>query len=230
MVTKGWIGTIAKFNQLKAIYRLILCLLTGTTFYFLPPASRVNLPTRIFLAWDVFSMCMIILSWLTFATTGPRQMRELARVQDESRSITYLILLTSNCTSLLAVVLLLISKDAGEMSKEAALLVTIAGMAFSWLLMHTVFTLRYAHLYYGDSLTTPAVHAGGLNFPGEEKPDYIDFAYFSFVLGMTFQVSDVEITSKSIRRLALIHGILSFVFNTTIIAITINLLAGLRPS
>jgi uncharacterized membrane protein len=105
--------------------------------------------------------------------------------------------------------------------------IAVAGMLFSWVLIHTGFTLRYAHIFYGDHKTKPNTHAGGLNFPGDTMPDYLDFAYFSFVLGMTFQVSDIQITSKRFRRLALLHGLISFSFDTTMIALTINILAGI---
>jgi uncharacterized membrane protein len=99
-------------------------------------------------------------------------------------------------------------------------------MLFSWILIHTIFTLRYAHIYYGDDENKPDIHAGGLIFPGGNRPEYMDFAYFSFVLGMTFQVSDVQITTARLRKLALVHGLLSFGFNTIMIALTINLVAG----
>jgi uncharacterized membrane protein len=99
-------------------------------------------------------------------------------------------------------------------------------MVFSWFLIHTIFTLRYAHIYYGDHPSTPEKYHGGLSFPDDATPEYIDFAYFSFVLGMTFQVSDVDITSKRFRKLALWHSLLSFGFNTIMIALTINVIAG----
>lgn len=226
MLSKSVAKAIHAFNRIKAIYRLLTCLILAALFYFLIPSNKMNGFTHILSAWDIFSVCLIILSWLTFFTIGPYQIRNLAKLQDESRSITFIIVLVSNFASLLCILLLLIS-NTSKMSEEISLLVAIAGMAFSWVLVHTIFTLRYAHLYYGDSPTRPDTHAGGLNFPGEEKPDYIDFAYFSFVLGMTFQVSDVEITSRRLRRLALLHGILSFGFNTIIVAITINVIAGL---
>ena len=103
--------------------------------------------------------------------------------------------------------------------------IAIAGMLFSWFLIHTTFALRYAHIYYGHHETKPNTHAGGLEFPEDEQPDYLDFAYFSFVLGMTFQVSDVQITSKRFRKMAMFHGLISFGFNTIMIALTINLMA-----
>jgi uncharacterized membrane protein len=89
-----------------------------------------------------------------------------------------------------------------------------------------MFAMRYAHAYYGDGKSGDK-HAGGLEFPSDDTPDYLDFAYFSFVIGMTCQVSDVQITAKSLRTLALIHGILSFCFNTIILALTINTVSGL---
>ena len=87
--------------------------------------------------------------------------------------------------------------------------------------------IHYAHLYYSDDTDDPTKHAEGLGFPREKKPDYIDFVYFSFVIGMTFQVSDTAVTSRSIRRLVLLHGLLSFGLNAFVVALTINLIAGL---
>ena len=101
------------------------------------------------------------------------------------------------------------------------------GVALSWFLLHTTFTLHYAHLFYGDAEEATA-SARGLIFPGESQPDYLDFAYFSFVIGMTFQVSDINITSRKIRRMALLHGTISFFFNTIIVALTVSILAGFK--
>ncbi len=95
----------------------------------------------------------------------------------------------------------------------------------SWLMTHTTFAFRYAHEYYDVDPGTGIV--GGLEFPSEKRPDYLDFMYFSLVLGMTFQVSDVQITSRKFRRLAAVHGLLSFLYNTIILALTVNLAAGL---
>jgi uncharacterized membrane protein len=104
----------------------------------------------------------------------------------------------------------------------------ITTVVTSWGLIHTMFALRYAHIFYlRNDERTDARGGSGLKFPGESEPDYLDFAYFSFVLGMTCQVSDVQITSRRIRRLALVHGALAFVFNTAILALSINLVSGL---
>ena len=96
----------------------------------------------------------------------------------------------------------------------------------SWLMTHVSFGLRYAHEYYSVSPGRTEVD-GGLDFPGESEPDYLDFMYFALVLGMTFQVSDVQITSRKFRRLAAVQGLLGFLFNTVIVALTVNLAAGL---
>jgi uncharacterized membrane protein len=98
----------------------------------------------------------------------------------------------------------------------------------SWILIHTAFTLHYAHAYYrlqDDDVTS--LEGSGVEFPSEKEPDFLDFAYFSFVIGMTCQVSDVQISGRNIRRMALVHGLLSFLFNTVILALTINLASGL---
>ena len=100
-------------------------------------------------------------------------------------------------------------------------LIAVGSMISSWALVHTLYTFHYAHLYYKTK------GGKGLDYPGDEKPDYLDFAYFSFVMGCTFQVSDVEISSKEIRRVALFHGLLSFALNTFVVALTINIIAGL---
>jgi uncharacterized membrane protein len=108
------------------------------------------------------------------------------------------------------------------------LLAALPAMLFSWAIIHTTFGFHYANRYYDDAEGDPKIHAGGLDFPNEKNPDYLDFAYFSFVIGMTFQVSDVTITSRKIRRLALLHGLISFALNTFVVALTINLIAGLK--
>ena len=97
----------------------------------------------------------------------------------------------------------------------------------SWLLVHTIFAMHYAHEYYQDHQTQSECKAGGLAFPEDIEPDYWDFLYFSFVIGMTSQVSDIQITSRSMRRLSLLHSILSFFINTAIVAMSINIIAGL---
>ena len=130
------------------------------------------------------------------------------------------------CISIVAIGLIL--QDRGN---ENSLLFLHLGLAImtivsSWLLVHTIFAQHYAHIYYQADRTLAESKADGLDFPGEIEPDYWDFLYFSFVIGMTSQVSDVSVTSRQMRRLSLLHGILAFFFNTTIVAMAINIVAG----
>lgn len=214
-------------NRLTAIHKLLISIALAVIVYFIIPFDTVKALPHVIFCWDIFSLCLLILSWITFYTTSAGEIRRQARRQDDSRIIIFFLVLIAACVSMLAVILLLTSQGDDTKHKALQLSVGIACMMLSWLLMHTVFTTRYAHMYYADHATKADTHAGGLDFPGESKPDFVDFAYFSFTLGMTFQVSDVEISARKIRRLALWHGFISFGYNATIIALTVNIVAGL---
>ncbi len=173
-------------------------------------------------------LCFLTWTWSLMLRATPETMRRNAQRQDEGRLVILSLIAAAACASLLAIGLML--KDTkGGLTSAIALHVTLSVVTLvgSWLLVHTIFALHYAHGYYQDGKTLRECKAEGLDFPSDLEPDYWDFIYFSFVIGMTSQVSDVEITSRSLRRLALIHGVLSFFFNTTILAISINIIAGL---
>lgn len=215
------------FERLHSVHKLLICIAIAAITYFIVNINHLDRLTHIMIGWDTFSFCMTIMSWITFSITTSQQIREQAKAQDSSRVLIFVTILISTLASFLAVLLLIISKKEFKNTETLHLIIAIAGMVFSWFLIHTIFTFRYAHIFYGDHEEKPNTHAGGLEFPDDKRPDYLDFAYFSFVLGMTFQVSDVEVTSKRLRRFALFHGILSFIFNTVMIALTINIVAGL---
>ncbi len=214
------------FDRINSFQKLFICIAIAVAVYFIVEIKNIDLLTHVMIGWDTFSLCMIVMSWVTFFITSSEQIREQARVQDQGASIIFILVLISTIASFLAVLLLLVVKRSGHETHSWRLPIAIAGMIFSWFLIHTIFTLRYAHIYYGDHPTTPDKYLGGLSFPDDATPEYIDFAYFSFVLGMTFQVSDVDITSKRFRKIALWHSLLSFGFNTIMIALTINVIAG----
>lgn len=178
------------------------------------------------LLWDIFAIFYLVFTWLIFFHRGTEEIRKVARIDDGSRIFISLIVVLASMASMVTVLLLILSNDAGN--AFVYIPVAICGILASWGMVHTTYTVHYAHLYYDDDEKDSTQHAGGLNFPKEKKPDYLDFAYFAFVIGMTFQVSDVEIESRHIRRVALAHGLLSFVLNTFIVALTINLIAGLK--
>lgn len=215
-------------NSLHESHKLLISIVLAVITWLGVPFTGLNsaLP-HIMLGWDVFALSLLIMNWITFFTTTSHDIRQRAKIEDASRIVIFTVVLVCTFASLLAVVLLLVSRSEKADWKGIYLAVAIAGMVFSWLLVHTIYTLRYAHMYYANHPSKKDTHAGGLEFPEEEHPDFIDFAYFSFVLGMTFQVSDVQITSKTLRRLALMHGMLSFGYNTVIVALTINVVAGL---
>lgn len=211
-------------QKLSALSILLLSFFVGIAAYFGSLVINMGVLTHIMFGWDIFCLVLISLHWYMFFHTSVVETHIKAKKQDETRSEIFAVVVVSTFAGLLAVVLLLINKDIEPLD----LIIAISGMFLSWFLVHTTFGVRYAHLYYGDSdKNSNDKHGSGLDFPGNHEPDFIDFAYFSFVLGMTFQVSDVEISSRRIRRLALLHSLIAFIFNTVIVALTINALAGL---
>src|SRR5579864_945712 len=178
--------------------------------------------------WIVAELLFLPLTWLAVGTASPDRLRARARVQDASRWVIQALIVIAGVASLAAVIALLKKAD-GETAMMLTGRILLAGgvVVLSWTLIHTVFAVHYAHSYYGDGPLPGPDDAGGLLFPGSDQaPDFWDFFYFSLVLGMTCQVSDVQITGKHMRRLASVHGALSFFFNTVILALTINFLVS----
>ena len=173
--------------------------------------------------------CFLALTWSLMLRATPDTMQRNAQRQDEGRLVILSLITAAACASLLAIGFMLNDTKGRSTTNVIILHVTLSIVTIvgSWLLVHTIFALHYAHGYYQAGKTLSESKAEGLDFPGDTEPDYWDFLYFSFVIGMTSQVSDVEIISRSLRRLALIHGILSFFFNTSILAMSINIIAGL---
>jgi len=172
--------------------------------------------------YDAFAFAILGLIWVTVTLTPRERIRAVAQRQDVGRTVIFIFVIFVACAALFAVAFLIRSGKPEERHLSIRLLLALATVVLSWLLMHSVFGLRYAHKFYDDSVNSVEKHAGGLKFPEDDLPDYRDLAYFSFVIGMTCQVSDVNVTSREMRRLVLVHGILSFGFNTVILALTIN--------
>lgn len=215
-------------QRLPSIYKLgISIAVSGILSLLLLPFHMEGM-TRIMIAWDFFSLCMNLITLLIFLSMHPRQIRVLAKSEDAGRIVVFLIVLVTTIGSLMGILILLGNKGNWLLSKGMETFIYISGVILSWLMLHFTFTYRYALLYYGNHPTEPTERSVGLQIPNELWPDYLDFAYFSFVIGMTFQVSDIEISSRDIRRLALLHGMLSFLFNTVIVALTINVIIDLK--
>jgi uncharacterized membrane protein len=215
------------FFRLDAHVRLMIALAVSIVVFFVVENS-FTLPAVALFTWISFALTIIALDWTIIVTSHPREVRKIAKIQDSSRTFIFLFVIAASLISMVAIVFLLKSAKGHSGSVNERILLAIGAVFISWWLVHTIFTMRYAHMYYDtDTDDGQLREVGGLQFPDEKEPDYLDFVYFSFVIGMTFQVSDVEISSREIRRLAWLHGLLSFGFNTAIVALSINVISGL---
>jgi uncharacterized membrane protein len=177
--------------------------------------------TRLLTGWDIGVALYLGLAFHLFASSDVHRIRRNAARQDEGQLTILTSTVAAALASLAAIFAELGTSAAGSARPQRDLVLAAATILLSWAFIHTVFALHYAHEFYDET----AGH--GLCFPGDEPhPDYLDFVYFSFVIGMTSQVSDVAITSKLIRRTATVHGIVSFLFNAALLALTINIAAG----
>lgn len=214
-------------NSMDPMHRVSISLiLTIITYFFIRNIHYNSLMTGTIL-WDVFTFSYVILSWIVFFTSSLDQIKTKATSEDGGRFFVFLLILLSSFASMVTVTMLIVSKDTANIPKAIYLPVIVAGILLSWIMVHSTFVFHYAHLYY-DTNETTGNNMGGLDFPSCDNPDYIDFAYFSFIIGMTFQVSDVQISSRRLRRKVLAHSLLAFVLNTFVVALTINLIAGLK--
>lgn len=215
------------WRRLDAKRRFSLALLAaGVTLLVL---SGVQTAIRLVSAWDVGVIAFLLLTWQLVAKCPSEQMRKTVLAQDQGRVGILILVITATSASLFAIVFVLRSaKDLAPVPLAAHVAVSVLAIICSWALTHTMFALHYAHRYYRDDPATPEQDATqGLKFPGHEPPDYWDFMYFSFVVGMTSQVSDVQVVSRPMRRLVFWHSVLSFGFYTAILALSINIVAGI---
>jgi uncharacterized membrane protein len=171
------------------------------------------------LGFDAGAMIFLVGMLVMFNRSTVEHMRHQARVQDAGRwGILW------SAVGLTAVVLVALGTELHAAKSGGVFAIASAGVSIvlSWLFMNVMFAVHYAHGFYGDYSSQHR----GLEFPGKEQPDYWDFAYFSIVIGMTFQVSDVQITSRTLRRIVIAHSVIAFFFNMFIIAVTVNIVAG----
>ena len=197
-------------------------------------AAAVGIPVGAVAAFLTAWQAAVLVGWVATAGTyllriWPHLWRQDARTtsghatqEDGSRVTADITVLVTCLASLVAVALLLVDTSSEHGATKAILTgVGVVSVVLSWALVHTLFCLRYAHLYYDGA-------PGGIDFHDDAPPDYHDFAYLAFTVGMTYQVSDTEVNDRHIRAAILRHALLSFLFGTTIIALTINIVAGLR--
>lgn len=214
---------LARFRRMSRPMRLIymrprtfISLGIGILVCLLVPGSH-RLVTRLLFGWNALIAVYLVLVYTMMLRNDHQHIRRAAAVQDDGRFVILLVTAIGAFASIAAIV-----SELGAHRGAAELTLAITTIALSWAAVHTTFALHYAHDYYRHPL-------GGLQFPSgdkEDHADYWDFVYFSFVIGMTAQVSDVGITDKTIRRTATAHGIVSFIYNTALLALTVNIAAS----
>jgi uncharacterized membrane protein len=206
---------------LRVVYgrpRTFAAIAIGIVAGFLLPGS-LRPVTRFIVGWDVFAALYLVLAYIMMLRCDVAHIRRSAILQDDGRFLILLVTAFGALASLGAIVYEL----GASKGNPTGLILAIVTIVLSWTLVHTVFALHYAHDFYRNK------KPGGLQFPSgdqHEDADYWDFVYFSFVIGMTAQVSDVGITDKIIRRTATVHGVISFVFNTALLALMVNIAAS----
>jgi uncharacterized membrane protein len=210
-----------RYDPRRALLRLAIATVLGAATAWL--LGRIAPAVRFVAAWDVTAFILLSFAWRLIWRSDPEETRRRAAAEDPGRNTVWALIVLTSSTSLFAAAVVL--RQARTLAPgNAALWVALCLIAVvtSWSLTHTSWTLRYAHLYYRDD----DEGEGGLVFPGDRKPDDFDFAYFAFTVGMCFQVSDVVVTSPTIRRAVLMHSCISFAYNTAIMALALNLAFG----
>jgi uncharacterized membrane protein len=217
-----------EWYRLNANRRLLLSLLVAGVVALLTP-DTLRIPVRLAFSWDVGVIAFLAMTWRVVQICPADRMQETVLTNDQGRVGVLLLVLLSAGASLASIFFLLQKVKGGEGGAPAVqVALAVLTIVCSWVLTHVMFALHYAHRFYRDDPDTPEQDAtGGLRFPGDALPHYWDFLYFSFVIGMTSQVSDVQVTSRAMRHLVLWHGVLSFAFYTIVLALSINIVAGL---
>lgn len=200
---------------IRARPRLFLAALFGAVLSLLLPADW-RLATRVLIGWDAAVGFYLIGAFVLLARSDVARIRRHAAILDEGRIAILFVVVGAAVASLGAIVWQL-----GTGRVPAHLALAIITILLSWTLVHAIFALHYAHEFYAAK-----PRGGGLTFPGGEEPDYWDFLYFSLVIGMTSQVSDVAVTGRTIRRTVAAHGVVSFLFNAALIALSVNIAAS----
>jgi uncharacterized membrane protein len=210
-------------RDLTAGPRLGFAVVAGLLTLVLPePGFSATL--RGIVGWNVGVTVFLGLTLLAIGKGSPELARTRARALDERTWILSTLIVAAGLVSLVALGFV-VGKAGGPAAPRIVL--ALVAVVLSWLLVHTMFALHYAHAYYGDLDSGPDYKMrGGLEFPGHHEPDYWDFLYYSAVIGMTCQVSDVQVTSRAMRRLTLAHGVLAFFFNTGVLALAVNIIAA----
>ena len=218
--------SLPALNVIGPNQRILLAVLIGALVTW-PLWAALPFPYPLAIGWIVGVTFFLASTGVVLSNATPDHMRARARKQDPLRPLLFSVVIAAAAVSFVALGFMLGKDASGHVAISVRILVAGLAVLASWLLTHTTFALHYAHLYYGDNpLLKGDQDRGGLKFPEERVPDFWDFLYYAFVVGMTCQVSDVQVTSRHMRRLTLGHGVLSFLFNAVILALAVNFIAG----
>jgi uncharacterized membrane protein len=203
--------------------RFALAVATSLVTLLAMQTSRYAWPVRFVLAWDTGSAMLLAMSWWIIFRADADETRRRAAAEDPGRNMVWGISLVSSVVSIFAATYAIRhARTLPTYDYYVGLALALIAVLEAWAITHTSYALRYAHLYY-----RAAGKGEGLSFPGDHPPCDLDFAYFAFVIGMSFAVSDVTITSAAFRRGVLLHGLLGFFYTTVIFALTLNIVSSL---
>jgi uncharacterized membrane protein len=214
------------WQKLRGRPRLFIAVILGMiTMLTVPDWLAQHTATRLIIGWNVTTCLYLVLGSIMMLRSSNTQIQRRARIQDDGKWLILSFVVAASIIGLVAIVQeLAIIKDIKGELRYAHIALAVLTIVSSWAFTHMMFGLHYAHEYYVASATGQKL---GLEFPGDEKPDYGDFMYFAFVIGTSGQTADVSFSSKAMRRIGLLHCILAFGFNTTVLALTINIAASL---
>jgi uncharacterized membrane protein len=214
------------YEHLHAHVRFIVAVLVGIAVWLMVPFPQ-NI-TRALFAWNVAGWLYVLLIGIMMLRCEIEGIKRQASLEEESRTLLLILTIFASVAMVAAIVAQLSALNEDHSSdRTLKFALSFSTILVSWFLVHMVFALYYAHEFHSESRARVRGSGGGLDFPGEHIPDYLDFLYFSFVVGTTAQTSDVEVTSRKMRRIVTLHGLLSFLFNTTVIALVVNLTSQL---
>jgi uncharacterized membrane protein len=198
--------------------KLTIALAVGTVLFLLLP-GELRITTRLLVAWNVVMVLYLGAACYVIAHSEISHVRKRAAIEDEGAALILALTVTAAAASLAAIFVELAAVQHQQSSAWIVVL-TVVTVILSWIFIQVIFMFHYAHEFYGEGRDG---QKGGLEFPNDKRPEYSDFVYFSFVIGMTFQVSDVQVTSKSIRRIVVGHGAVSFFYNVAVLALMVNI-------
>jgi uncharacterized membrane protein len=213
---KAWYGKPVRIALTHA--KLLASAALGVVLFLVLPGD-LRATTRGLIAWNVAVALYLVVAAFVIGRFELSHVRRRAAEEDEGGALILVLTVAAAAASLVAIFVELgaaSGKQAGALSAALALITVI----LSWVFIHVIFAFHYAHEFYGEAKNG---HKGGLKFPADDQPEYWDFVYFSFVIGMTFQVSDVQVTSKALRRVVVGHGVVSFFYNVAVLALMVNI-------